>query len=115
MRVVISSSPADIRRRCGEILVAAAGEIDHHQMIFGLFGASFDTLAMACAGSSAGMMPSSREQQLERRQRLVVGRGENIDAAGVVQPGMLRPDAGIIQAGRNRMRLWIWPSSSISR
>ena len=44
-------------------------------------------------------------QQLKRRQRFVVGRGEIRDAAFFMQPGMFRPDAGIIQPGRNRMRV----------
>ena len=38
-------------------------------------------------------------------QRLLVGGGEIFHAAVSLQPGMLRPDAGIIEARRNRMRL----------
>ena len=44
-------------------------------------------------------------QQLKRRQRFLIGRGKIGHAAGLVQPGMLRPDAGIIQPRRNRMRV----------
>ncbi len=44
-------------------------------------------------------------QQLKRRQRFVVGRGQVFHPAGFVQPGMFRPDAGIIQPRRNRMRV----------
>ena len=72
---------------------------------FGFVGASSITLASACAGSSAGMMPSSAAAELERLQRLVVGRREVGDAADVVQPGMLGADAGIVEAGRDRVRV----------
>ena len=72
---------------------------------FGFFGASSITLASACAGSSAGMMPSSLRAELEGGQRLLVGRREIGHAADVVQPGMLRADAGIVEAGRDRMGL----------
>ncbi len=43
--------------------------------------------------------------ELERLQRLLVGRGDVFDAADIVQPGMLRPDAGIVQAGADAVRL----------
>jgi hypothetical protein len=43
--------------------------------------------------------------ELEGLQRLVVGDRDVFDAADVVQPGMLRPDAGIVEAGRDRVRL----------
>ena len=51
------------------------------------------------------MMPSSLEQSCERGERLLVGGGEKFHAPDVVEPGVLRPDAGIIEAGRDRMRL----------
>ena len=43
--------------------------------------------------------------ELERRQRLLVGGGDVFDAADVVQPGMFRPDAGIVEAGADAVRL----------
>ena len=43
--------------------------------------------------------------KLERRQRLLVGRRHVLDAADIMQPGMLRPDARIIQPGADRVRL----------
>ena len=42
-------------------------------------------------------------KQHEGFQRLAVGGGEIFHAARILQPGMLRPDAGIIQPRRNRM------------
>ena len=50
---------------------------------FGSVGASFATYASACAGSSAGMMPSSLRAELEGVERLLVGRRDVFDAAGV--------------------------------
>ena len=43
--------------------------------------------------------------ELERRQRLLVGRRHVLDAADVVQPRMLRPDPRIVQTGADRVRL----------
>ena len=43
--------------------------------------------------------------QLKRRQRFLIGRRYVFDAADVMQPGMLRPDAGIIQPRTDRVRL----------
>ena len=53
-----------------EILVAAAGEIDHHQVILRLRRRECRSPARAHAPvSSAGMMPSSLRAELERRRR----------------------------------------------
>ena len=61
--------------------------------------------AIACAHSSAGMMPSVRQQQLERVERLDVGHALVVDAADLVQPAMLGADAGIVEPRRDRVRL----------
>jgi hypothetical protein len=45
-----------------DVLVAAAAQFITIRWSLRLFGAIFDTLASACEGSSAGMMPSSFEQ-----------------------------------------------------
>ena len=44
-------------------------------------------------------------QKMEGLERLVVGRRDIFRAAAFLEPGMLRPDAGIVEAGRDRMRL----------
>ena len=49
------------------------------------------------------MMPSMLGAELEGVERLLVGRRHVGDAAGVAQPGMLRPDAGIVEAGGDRV------------
>ena len=43
--------------------------------------------------------------QLKGVQCLAVGDRDISDAVEVVQPSVLRPDAGIIKPGRNRMRV----------
>src|SRR5262249_31419647 len=43
--------------------------------------------------------------KLECRQRLLVGRREIFHATDVVEPSVFWPDAGIVEAGRNRVRL----------
>ena len=48
-------------------------------------------------------MPSSLVQSWKAFERLRVGRRHVGDAAGILQPGMLRPDAGIIEPGGDRM------------
>ena len=72
---------------------------------FGIFGASSITLARAWRGSSAGMMPSSLAAELEGVERLLVGRRDVVDAADLVQPGVLGADAGIVEAGGDRVGL----------
>ena len=44
-------------------------------------------------------------EQRERVHRLGVGHRPVRRAAGVVQPGVLGPDAGVVEAGRDRVRL----------
>ena len=68
-----------------------------------MVGASLITCARPWADSSAGMMPSSLVQQLERLERFVVGDRHVGDALAVVQERMLGADAGIVEAGRDGM------------
>ena len=46
-----------------------------------------------------------RDRVVEGRERLVVGDGDVLGAAGILEPGVLGADAGIIEAGRDRVRL----------
>src|SRR5229473_326469 len=47
--------------------------------------------------------PLQPAAELEGRERLLVGRRNIGRAAGLLQPGMLRSDAGIVESGGNRM------------
>src|SRR6202040_1709978 len=53
--------PRRISPTCGTSLSPRPERLTTIKWSFGRFGASSITLAMACAGSSAGMMPSSRD------------------------------------------------------
>src|SRR5438552_1659480 len=44
-------------------------------------------------------------EKMESVERLIVGRRNIFRPAAFLEPGMLRPDAGIVEAGRDRMRL----------
>ncbi len=71
---------------------------------FGSVGASLRTCAIAWADSSAGMMPSMRVRLEERVERLLVGDRHVLRAAAVAEAGVLGTDAGIVEAGRDRVR-----------
>ena len=49
--------------------------------------------------------PFEPATELKGSQRLIVGRGKKAHPANIVEPGMLGSDSGIIEAGRNRMRI----------
>ena len=68
-------------------------------------GGLSSTHAIACAGSSAGMMPSSRESSRNALERRVVGDGLVAHAAAVAQVGVLGPDTRVVEAGRDRVGL----------
>ena len=69
-----------------------------------ILGARLMASAMACADSSAGMMPSVRASSLAASSASAsVARGV-LGAAGVVQPGVLGADGGVVEAGGDGVR-----------
>src|SRR5439155_135882 len=44
-------------------------------------------------------------KRVEGSQRLVIGHGDVLGTAAVLEPGVLRADTGIVQAGRDGVRL----------
>ena len=63
------------------------------------------TQARAWADSRAGMIPSRAGQQIDRRQRLFIS-GRLVDReTGVGEVGMFGAHPGIVEAGRDRVRL----------
>ncbi len=70
-----------------------------------IVGASFIAYASAWLDSSAGMMPSMRQQSWNAASASCVGRADVLGAPDVLQPRVLGPDARIVEAGRDRMRL----------
>ena len=91
------------REHLGEVLVAAAGEADQVELASRPAFAS--TQATACEDSSAGMIPSSSREPLERGERLGVGDRLVARAAGVAQVRVLGAGAGVVEPGRDRVRL----------
>ena len=89
----------------GEILVAAAGEIDDHQVILRLLGRELEHLGDGVRGLERRDDAFELGEKLKRVERLVIGRRQKRDAADVVEPGMFRADARIVEAGGDRMRL----------
>src|SRR4029079_3723013 len=87
--------------------------------VFGFFGAMSSTRASACAGSSAGMLPSrllpswkaatasssvaARKCTRAPRHCVCVVWRKKCHGADIVEPSVLRPDARIIKSRRNRM------------
>ncbi len=67
-------------------------------------GARFTASAMACADSSAGMMPSVRESRTAASRASPSEIGRVLGAAPIVKLGVFRTDHGIVEARRHGMR-----------
>ena len=86
--------------RLVEVLVAAPGEADDDHVALQL-GRSGERVG----GLERGDDPLRLGQPAEGVERLVVGRRAVLDAARVAQLGMLRPDARVVESGRDRVRV----------
>src|SRR5688572_29688317 len=80
-----------------EVLVAASREADEHD-------------AGELARAREGVRRLERRDDAletaalaERGERFPVGRGDVLRAAGVVEPGVLGADAGVVEAGADRV------------
>ena len=87
-----------------EILVAAAGEIDHHEVILRLLRRELEHLGDGVRRFQRRNDAFELGKELERVQRLVIGRRQEGDAADIVEPCMFGADARIIEAGGDRVR-----------
>ena len=82
----------------GHILVAPAGQAQgDHPALADLLGQFFQ-LGDGVGALQGGDDALDLGSQLEGGQGLVVGAGAVLGAADVVQPGVLGPDAGIVEA-----------------
>ena len=61
--------------------------------------------AMACAGSSAGRMPSVRVSEPDALHGLLVGGGQDLQPAGLEERRELGADARVVEPGRDGVRL----------
>src|ERR1700733_2632787 len=87
-----------------EVLVAAAGQVDHHQVIAGLLWREIKHLGDSVRRFQRRDDAFQLGEKLEGVERLIVGRRKKRDAAYIVEPRVLGPNARIIEAGGYRVR-----------
>ena len=83
-----------------KVLVAAAGEIDHHQVILRLLRRELEHLGDGVRRLERRDDAFELGQELKGLERLVIGRRQEGDAAEIGEPGMLGADARIVEARR---------------
>src|SRR5690606_31789326 len=86
-----------------DVLVAAARQVHHHDVILGQFGRDLDDMGERMAGLQRRDDAFQPAEGLEGRQRLVIGHADIFGAALLLEPGMFRADAGIVEPGADRM------------
>ncbi len=79
-----------------DVLVAPAAEIHQHDAAF-----AHGARDLADAGQRVGGLKRRNDTfepatELERIQRLLIGRGDVLRPAYIMQPGVFGPDAGIV-------------------
>src|SRR3954463_1446978 len=97
-------SPAlqlDSRGDLGDVFVAAAGEIDDDEFVFGHFGDAVDGGGDGVGGFEGGDDAFEAGEFHERVEGFVVGGVGVVDAVFVFEPGVFRSNGGVVQAGRD--------------
>src|SRR3954453_16204455 len=87
-----SSAPIEILGDARQVLVAASGQVDHHQMIAGLLRREVHHPCQRVRGLERGNDALEARAELERRQRLLVGGRQIFHLLDVVEPGVFRTD-----------------------
>src|SRR5215471_3034501 len=87
-----------------DVLVAAAGETDGDDLILLHLRRNAGDMRDGVRGFERGDDALELRQQHEGVERVPVRGGEVLHAALVLQPGMFRTHAGIVETGRDRMR-----------
>ena len=82
-----------------DVLVAAATEIHHDDLVAIHRRGEFRDVSQSVRGLERRDDTFGPGAELESRQRFLIGGGDVFDPPDLVQPGMLRPDAGIIRSG----------------
>src|SRR5215469_764982 len=88
-----------------DVLVAAAAHVHHQQMIARQAGRDLGDMRQSVRRLQRRDDTLKPAAQLEGVERLTVGDRDVFDAAEIVEPGMLRADAGIVETGRDRLRV----------
>ena len=87
------------------ILVTATGQIDHDDLIALIFARLADYPGDGMRAFERGDDAFGACAELEGIERFLIGRGLVFHAADIVQPAMFGANAGIIEAGRDRVGL----------
>ena len=85
------------------VLVATTGQIDHHQVILRQRWRAFENFSQGVCGFQRRDDALEAAALVERSQCFIVGDRGVFDATDVVQPGMFRTDAWIVETGGNRV------------
>jgi len=86
-------------RHAVEVLVAAAGKIDHQQVIRGFLRRDVAELGQRMTRLQCRDDAFKPAAELERSERFLVGRREKFHPAQIGEPSVLRADAGIVETG----------------
>ena len=87
-----------LRQNLLEVLVAAAGEAEQHELLLELGDPRERVGGLERGNDSLGA-----RQAAEGGERLLVGGGDVLGAAVVAQRGVLRARAGVVEPGRDRL------------
>src|SRR5690606_26672512 len=111
MRLVISGSQlhAEMPGDGEHVLVAASAEIHHDDLVTAHLRRAPDDLGEGMARLQRRDDALETGEKLERLERLMIEDRNIFDPATVLQPRMLRADARIVEAGRDRMTLLALP------
>ena len=102
---VVAVAEAEPARRRLDVLVAAAGEVDQQQRVRAQLPAQHQRTGQRVRRLDRRDDALGAAEQREGLHRLGVGDRAVLGAADVVQVGVLRADAGVVQAGADRVRL----------
>jgi len=81
-----------------EVLVAAAGKTDEHELLLDVEGACERVRALECRDD-----PLRLCEPVEGDERLFIGAGQILRSAGVTERSVLRPHARVVEPGGDRM------------
>jgi hypothetical protein len=100
--LVVETEPA---RRRVHVLVAASREADGDEGVGSELAAQPQRAGEGVRGLDRRDDALRLRQQAQRLHRLGIGRRDVLGAADVGEPGVLGTDAGIVESGRDRVRL----------
>ena len=87
------------------ILVTPPGEIDQQDFVFRQGRRELGSIGDGMARFERRDNPLQTAKIVESLQSFGIGDGDVFGAPRILEPGVFRADAGIIEAGRNRVRL----------